>query len=66
VVTLDEIAENDHNLTVARYLTPTVEVQRADLGALRAEWKSLGSELAQVQDQLMTELVTARLVAGHD
>jgi type I restriction enzyme M protein len=51
VVSLDEILGNDGNLSVARYVDATEEVEPIDLAALRAERAQLKAELEALESK---------------
>lgn len=61
LVAPDEIAANDFNLSVARYVAAAADEEPVDLDALRAERIQLKSELARLEAKL-SELLE---VAGH-
>lgn len=48
-----EIAENDFNLSVARYVAAAADEEAVDLDALRAERAQLKSELARLEAKLL-------------
>ena len=54
LVTQTEIAMNDYNLSVARYVDATVAEAQVDLTALRAERAQLKAELASLTAKLAT------------
>ena len=56
-----EIAANDFNLSVARYVAAIADEEAVDLGALRAERVQLKSELARLEAKLSALLEEA----GH-
>lgn len=56
-----EIAANDFNLSVARYVAAVADEEAIDLDALRAERVHLKSELAQLEAKLSALLEEA----GH-
>lgn len=55
-VSLDEILGNDGNLSVARYVAATEEVEAVDLAELRAERAMLKAELEALEVKLATLL----------
>ncbi len=61
LVDTDEIAANDFNLSVARYVATVADEEAVDLGALRAERVQLKSELARLEAKLSALLEEA----GH-
>lgn len=56
VVSLDEILKNDGNLSVARYVDASEEVETVDLAKLRAERAKLEIELESLQTKLLALL----------
>ncbi len=56
LVTHDEIAANDYNLTIARYVEALDEETEVDLVAVRQERARLEAELAELQAKLSTLL----------
>ncbi|MBC8135872.1 MAG: SAM-dependent DNA methyltransferase [Fibrella sp.] len=56
LVPVDEIAANDGNLNIARYIDTFVAAESVDVGALQAEVAGLESELAAVRDKLNAHL----------
>ncbi|MOA61799.1 hypothetical protein D3C78_1870290 [compost metagenome] len=57
-----EVAENDYNLNVARYVEVTEEVAEVDLKALREERAWLKTKLASLE----TKLASLLKGIGHD
>lgn len=56
LATLAEIAENDYNLNIPRYVDTFVEEQEIDMSALRAEREKLKAELATLEVQMAAYL----------
>jgi type I restriction enzyme M protein len=56
LVTHDQIAVNDYNLSVARYIELEEETEEVDLAALQAERAQLRAELAGLESKLTTLL----------
>jgi type I restriction enzyme M protein len=52
LATPDEIAENDYNLNIPRYVDTFVEEEEIDLKALRVEREKLKAELASLEVQM--------------
>ena len=55
-VPLNEIAENDFNLNIARYIDTTEEAEEVDLAVLHREIQDLEAELAEVRANLNRRL----------
>ena len=62
-VTLDEIAENDHTLNIARYVQKPVEDEAVPVPEALADFKSKMAALADAERQLETLLASEGLVA---
>ena len=56
VATADEIAENDFNLNIPRYVDTFEEEAEIDLMAVRAERRELASEMADLETRMATYL----------
>lgn len=52
LATLEEIAENDYNLNIPRYVDTFEEEEEIDLVAVRTERLALQSELADLEDEM--------------
>lgn len=52
VATMEEIAENDYNLNIPRYVDTFEEEEEIDLMAVRAERLTLQQELADLEDEM--------------
>lgn len=52
MVTLEEIAENDYNLNIPRYVDTFEEEEPIDIHAVAKELKSLDAELEQVNKDI--------------
>jgi type I restriction enzyme M protein len=61
-VSAEEIAGNDFNLNIARYIDTFVAPDAVDIGALQREMESLEAELAQVRGKLNDHLRALELV----
>lgn len=52
LATLEEIAENDYNLNIPRYVDTFEEEEEIDIVAVRRERLALQSELADLEDEM--------------
>ena len=52
VATFDEIAENDFNLNIPRYVDTFEEEAEVDIAAVQKEIENLEGELKEVQSQM--------------
>jgi type I restriction enzyme M protein len=52
VATPEEIAENDYNLNIPRYVDTFEEEDEVDIGAVQSEIQKLNSELENVEKEM--------------
>ncbi|HDC7600183.1 TPA: SAM-dependent DNA methyltransferase, partial [Staphylococcus aureus] len=55
-VTLQEIAENDYNLNIPRYVDTFEEEEPIDLEQVQQDLKNIDKEIAQVEQEINTYL----------